>query len=267
MAQDRQQLLKLINFVDTLCQQPGNEWFRQALQRRLSSNATQPASSASPSSERSTVCLAIGEKVSRIERYLALDYDTDTAQSSIDYSRIAHEATRHALESDNREMQRSRYHLRGHNGDNFGDYCLYAHFQAEQLLNYYYDLKGGGDLRQSQDYIARYNQLKAASIKSSYIQAVSGISYLFKLWAFVKEFYPDALSRQETPTDWTKQGNFLYNCLSETDAMRNNQCHRGMEPAQSNGAATGNSKYWKKLTYDNVAQALTIMAQLVQDNT
>lgn len=124
MAQNKDQLDKLLKFIKRLVDEPGNEEFTDKLCKMLNMSST-------PSLPLDN------SKVSHIEKYLGLDYRLDSASPIIDYSFINDEYVRERLNSDNREMLRYRFGLRGHKED-FKEVCRYAVLQEELLLNYYF---------------------------------------------------------------------------------------------------------------------------------
>lgn len=82
------------------------------------------------------------DRVDKIEEYLGLDYKLDTISprgtkyQELNYSFIDDAAVRDMLVSDFREMMRYRYGTRSHKAD-FMEFCKYAHFQLEGLVNYF----------------------------------------------------------------------------------------------------------------------------------
>ena len=126
MAQNKEQLEKLLHFIERLVNEPGNEDFANKLRQML----------CVPSPFVSTD----NSKLIEIEKYLGLDYLLDSASSNIDYSFVADDYIREQLISDFREMLRYRYGVRSHKID-FSEYCRYAMLQVEQLINYFYQNK------------------------------------------------------------------------------------------------------------------------------
>lgn len=124
------------------------------------------------------------ERIVRIEKYLGLDFYIDTKTSNVDYSFIKLPDVKAQLISDNREMMRFRYGTRYHEVD-FAEFCRYAHFQIEMLLNYYYDIANKSDLNSTKEQIKYYNP-KAEGIENA--KSLGGISYSAKLWAFKNEY-------------------------------------------------------------------------------
>ncbi|MBQ8709430.1 MAG: hypothetical protein IJ550_02450 [Bacteroidaceae bacterium] len=126
MAQNKEQLEKLLHFIERLVNEPGNEDFANKLRQML----------CVPSPFVSTD----NSKLIEIEKYLGLDYLLDSASSNIDYSFVADDYIREQLISDFREMLRYRYGVRSHKID-FSEFCRYAMLQVEQLINYFFQNK------------------------------------------------------------------------------------------------------------------------------
>ena len=124
------------------------------------------------------------ERVARIEKYLGLDFYVDTKTSNVDYSFIKLPDVKAQLISDNREMMRFRYGTRYHEVD-FAEFCRYAHFQIEMLLNYYYDITNKSDLKSIKEQIKKYNP-DGKGVEDA--KSLGGISYSVKLWAFKNEY-------------------------------------------------------------------------------
>lgn len=127
------------------------------------------------------------ERIARIEKYLGLDFYVDTKTSNVDYSFIKLPDVINKLISDNREMMRFRYGTRYHEVD-FAEFCRYAHFQVEMLLNYYYDIANKSDLNSIKEQIKYYNPTAVGVEKA---KSLGAISYSTKLWAFNKEYRID----------------------------------------------------------------------------
>ena len=126
------------------------------------------------------------ERIANIEKYLGLDFYVDTKTSNVDYSFIKLPDVKAQLISDNREMMRFRYGTRYHK-INFAEFCRYAHFQIEMLLNYYYNIANKSDLNSIKEQIKKYNQKKADDVEKA--NSLESISYSIKLWAFLTEFF------------------------------------------------------------------------------
>lgn len=150
------------------------------------------------------------ERIANIEKYLGLDFYVDTKTSIVDYSFIKLPDVKAQLISDNREMMRFRYGTRYHK-INFAEFCRYAHFQIEMLLNYYYNIANKSDLNSIKEQIKKYNQKKADDVEKA--NSLESISYSIKLWAFLTEFFNNT-------NDY-----YIYNYLRN---VRNELSHRSV---------------------------------------
>ena len=121
MAQNKEQLDKLLGFISSIIKEPGNEEFTQKLKALVSPNGESNAF-----------------RYSQIERYLGLDFKLDEANTIADYSYVKDDFIRNQLVCDNREMLRYRFGVRSHKVD-FNEFCRYAALQIEMLMYYYYN--------------------------------------------------------------------------------------------------------------------------------
>lgn len=129
-------------------------------------------------SSSATTVSCDNKKIDKIERYLGLDYNLDSHSPEIDYSKIADSNVRNQLISDYREMLRYRYGVRSHKID-FGEFCKYAHFQAEMLVNYFYISKYGD------------SAVSVLAGKNNYIKPgckLEEVPYTNKLFVFKTEY-------------------------------------------------------------------------------
>lgn len=191
MAQNKEQLNKLLQFIKRLIDEPGNEDFVRGLRELLD------------------VPLA-GEtdnvKLNDIEKYLGLDYKLDSSTPDIDFSFIKEPFVLDQLTSDYREMLRYRYGVRSHKID-FSEFCRYAMLQVEQLLNYFYLNKF-----QSTEDILKYIAENAKWANVEKIDSIKSLSLAVKLSAF-------AYSNHMRGRD----------CLDFVKEIRNAQSHRNTE--------------------------------------
>lgn len=130
-------------------------------------------------------------RIENIERYLGLDFSVDAKDSIIDYSYITIPDVKSQLISDNREMMRFRYGTRYHKID-FNEFCRYAHFQAEMLLNYYYDIINEFDTESIKNHIKQYNE----KAKIDDVASLNSIPYNVKVWAFCNEYKINKINRE-----------------------------------------------------------------------
>jgi hypothetical protein len=204
MAQDKEKLKKLLDFIKALAEEEGNEWFVDELKMNFPSVQTTQGNLAN-----SMEIENLNMRISSIEKYLGLDFSTDTTDSIIDYSRIGGKENRNRLESDNREMLRWRYGTRSHIQD-FYEYCRCAHQQAEFLLNYFYE-NVEQDLQSSIQHI-KWFLPDYFTIRDT-ISDVSEIPYANKLSAFYKEHQNEL-------------GFYNRSILEKTNTTRNELLHR-----------------------------------------
>ncbi|MDD6014782.1 MAG: hypothetical protein PUC18_00590 [Prevotellaceae bacterium] len=197
MAQNKEQLEKLLHFIERLVNEPGNEDFANKLRQML----------CVPSPFVSTD----NSKLIEIEKYLGLDYLLDSASSNIDYSFVADDYIREQLISDFREMLRYRYGVRSHKID-FSEYCRYAMLQVEQLINYFYQNKFSSNeevkcyINQNVEWAQQENAVPATKL-----------SLAVKLSAFMRGNNKKTLDT-----------------LNYVRDVRNEQSHRGIGDSQTN---------------------------------
>lgn len=189
MAQNKEQLDKLLDFIAELIKQPGNEEFTEKLRTMLGSDKKD--------SSRYSFML--------IEKYLGLDFKLDSRDSIIDYSFVENEQIRSQLESDNREMMRYRFGVRSHAVD-FKEFCRYASLQVEMLLFLYYTLcfNSLGDVK---DFLVE--KYPDANVKSA--KSVEDISQWVKLVVIKNAGFISYTDHQNL--DWVRE-------------IRNEQSHR-----------------------------------------
>lgn len=123
---DRKKLNDLLRFVKEIANFPGNEWFKSQLAETFNVNPIKKETG------EFTVLLGdsanLEEKVNLIRSYLAIDL-----QNLIDYSGFE-EPSREQLFRDCVEMCRFEKGTPNHK-KNFGEFCRYAHLQAEEMIN------------------------------------------------------------------------------------------------------------------------------------
>lgn len=203
MGQNREQLNKLLAFIDELAKDKDNAWFVEELGKRFRGDNDI-------------------NKISKIECYLGLDYQLDTCQSVIDYSFVKDDLIYNRLESDNREMMRYRFGVRSHKID-FNEFCRFAHLQAEMLINYYYIVVCNDDFALAKQRVLQYNP--KAKIYDDYPK-IENISYGYKLNAFVSEYWPNTKGNAGI---YSVQGQKIHDVLSYVKDIRNGQSHRGKQ--------------------------------------
>ena len=174
MAKNKENLQKLLEFLDkSILHVPENKWFVDELCKRIGTTSTDIANKDS-------------RKIEDIEHYLGLDFKIDSEVSPIDYTFLEDDLQRIA-ESDHREMMRFKLGLRGHN-KNFAEFCRYVQYQAELLLNYFYDVKYKKDINKIIKVIEENNRYYHCPEKPEYHpKKIEDIGFKYKLWAFHKQ--------------------------------------------------------------------------------
>jgi hypothetical protein len=158
----KESLEKLLLLIDKICSEEENLWFKQLLEDRFLNSIK-------------TIDPEILIKLGSIEKYLNID-----GLEIIDYSEIENVAVKNQLTRDCIEM--SKYRLgKINNIINFEEYCRYAHMQAEELLNYYYQ----SNFKDTKA-IVEFIRLNTNYDPSSDPKNIHTIGHTYKLNAFVK---------------------------------------------------------------------------------
>jgi hypothetical protein len=171
MATDsnKENLRKLLAFMNQqILHKPENAWFVDELYSIL------------PKREDKTI--------NKIEKYLSLDFELDSAESLIDFSFVNDKFIKNCFISDFREMLRYRFGTRAHKID-FSEFCRYVIIIAERLLNYYYAQYG--DIETIKQHIIKFNP--NATIDKA--QSVEGINFSVKLWSYTTQYNLDKIKR------------------------------------------------------------------------
>lgn len=163
----RESLIKLLKLIDEISVQPGNEWFKSQLIKYFSQKT-----------EVSTYFDqgSLESKINLIQKYLSIDVD-----NLFDYSDFE-EPSREQLFRDNLEMIRYRKGVANHK-INYGEFCRYAHLQAEEMINYYFNKTFKPNMSDIVQFIKKYaNKYNPQKLPSQ----IHHIDYSFKLIAITK---------------------------------------------------------------------------------
>lgn len=162
----KESLEKLLLLIDEISSQEENLWFRAKIENKFTNtnNLNSPD---------------IVNKLNAIQKYLMID-----GVEVIDYSEIKNKNVKNQLFRDCLEM--SKYRLgKINNTINFDEYCRYAHMQAEEMINYFYNEKFYGNTEYVKEFILKhYPTYKFKDV----IISLTEITYSPKLNAFVKEY-------------------------------------------------------------------------------
>lgn len=165
MSYKKETLKNLLSLIEQICKEPDNKWFETELKEILNTTL-------SDLNQRQL------KTIEKIEKYLDLE-----GIDSIDYSLIKDKQVKTQLIRDSLEMSKYRLGLIN-NKTNFAEYCKYGHFQAEELINYFYYTYYNNDINKILLIINANTKFK--SYKE--ITNLSEIDYSFKLVAFCTVF-------------------------------------------------------------------------------
>lgn len=244
---------EVLRKVELLCEQ--NPEFAAALRNKLGVTV---ASSPVPVQD---------ERVEKIANYLGLDYKLDTISPSetmyheLDYSFIKDSAVRDTLVSDFREMMRYRYGTRTHKAD-FMEFCKYAHFQLEGLINYFMETWSLDDDDKPDMAIAKANieenwpeNLGKPKFKDD-VKTIEDIDYFQKVTAILNflEISQKLISRYQHETIYAPEKIHVVFYLSEVIGYirrtRNELSHRGKAKTKNIDALIEQYESQKRTTKD-----------------
>ncbi|MCS5488888.1 hypothetical protein [Algoriphagus limi] len=201
---EKKKLTALLNLISELSELPENEWFKNQLIKQFSTHSENVSENHSSYSNP----INLDQKVNLIRKYLAIDL-----QNLIDYSGFE-EPSKEQLFRDCLEMCRFEKGTPNHKKD-FGEFCRYAHLQAEEMINFFFIKASGSKISLLDKYLkenlSNYNPSKTPKsifhINYSYkLQALKGllqiskryIDHLFFLNDFRNELsHRNSLSKQD----------------------------------------------------------------------
>ncbi len=126
MNQNKENLIKLLKFIQEISEVPENDWFKIELLKTIDSTAKKP-------SENSNL-LEIKRETEKISKYLAIN-----PECSINYNYIKHNLLKTRLELDNLRMENVRYNMDEKDEmKRIYDFSINAFYQIENLINYYF---------------------------------------------------------------------------------------------------------------------------------
>lgn len=170
MGQNKEQLKKLLNFIDSLSKQKGNEWFVSELQKRYG--------------ERKST--EVWEDVADDIKYIG-DILGIRANVSIDYSFISHETLKKQLTIDNLRMENAVLDLKENNEvERFYNFCVNTFYQIENLINYFYFIR----YPNPDDLFSHITNINPRFIRSEKHKTIADIEISVKLYCFGIEFFP-----------------------------------------------------------------------------
>ena len=195
MGQNKEELKKLLSFIDALIKQPGNEEFVAGL-RALVCETDHPD---------------LKVELEDIRRILNI-----RGKQSIDYSFVDDEITRQQLIMDNLRMENAYLDNDLSIEDRWNEYCSYIHFQVENVLNYYYD-NAFPDFDTAQRYIEKFTKgIQNPFQRDVTLSNSSQITTYIKTTAFCNDFFPF----NKLKPDYTSKN------LNQIRTVRNEYIHR-----------------------------------------
>ncbi|PZV86345.1 hypothetical protein CLV31_102245 [Algoriphagus aquaeductus] len=169
MAANKEHLKLLLEFISKILEEEGNEWFHDELAILFSKKFK---------SEKDTgikLSAVTIKELGSIEKYL-----DEGLIPIIDYSNIYDERVKFQLERDAIEMGKCR--LSDFSGSiSFEKFCKYAHFQSEELINFYFFKSSNGDVEKVKTDITNYSEITFEQLIKS--NSISSIPHYMKLWA------------------------------------------------------------------------------------
>ncbi len=154
---NKEQLIKLLDYVRSAASKQGNEWFLKELQKKYGVSTESD----------------IETRLKNIEIYLQID-----GIEIIDYSEIKDNAIREQLTRDCIEMHRHRLGKVNHKID-FDEFCRYAHYQAEEMINYYLNKRFSKNITEIVHFLKTF--LAEDDKKSFFRKDITSIEYRHKL--------------------------------------------------------------------------------------
>lgn len=169
MAKNKENLKFLLDFISKILEQEGNEWFHDELAVLISKKFK---------SEKDTgikLSAVTIKELGSIDKYLE-----EGLIPIIDYSKINDRKVKFQLERDAVEMGKSR--LSNFSGSiSFEKFCKYAHFQSEELVNYYFYRTTGNNAEFVKNKIIQHTSISNDQIEK--YKSISSLPYYMKLWA------------------------------------------------------------------------------------
>ncbi len=210
MNYKKENLIKLLKLVEEISSAPGNDWFLESLKNKFSFKLTPIISNTH----------SIDAKISQILSYLSINMSR-----LIDYSKFE-EPVKESLIRDCIEMVRYENGTPNHK-INFGEFCRYAHLQAEEMINYFLNKLYNKDIDSICNFIQNNTQNYRPNKKPT---EVHHIYYTQKIAAF-KSVY--TLSPKASDCFWFL--NEFRNELSHRSSLSNTSENTDLALFESSG--------------------------------
>lgn len=173
MKSNEEYLNILLSFLGEILEDEKNNWFHDELAILFSKKFKSERDS-----DIKLAAITVKE-LGSIDKYL-----DEGIVPIIDYGGIKEEKSRFQLERDAIEMGKAR--LSNYSQQiSFEKFCKYAHYQSEELVNYYYRMKSGNNIDEVKKLIREFNPKFVEWDKKRY-RTISSISHGIKLYAIWK---------------------------------------------------------------------------------
>jgi hypothetical protein len=175
MDEQKRDLKTLIDFVNDIANQKGNEWFKNALVKSLIDNKE------NKDSFDTNIGSEIKKDTKKIINFLEIN-----PSCSIDYSFIDHKLLRTRLELDNLRMENVRYDLKEKDEmKRLYDFCINAFYQIENLINFYYFEK----YTNFENFLSHLESIEGTSFRRKEEKNIGDITIATKIFAFTRSYY------------------------------------------------------------------------------
>jgi hypothetical protein len=202
MASNKEHLKLLLEFISKIIEQEGNEWFHDELALLITKKIITEKDSGIK-----LAAVSIKE-IGSIDRYIE-----NGVIPIIDFEEVEDESVKYTLIRDCIEMGKCRFSHFSRE-QSFLDFCKYAFFQIEQLVNYYLLRKNGNSFAETIKYIKSHNP--NAILEKN--KTIGSIPFSVKLFA---------ISNQ------TRMKQDIKSILDKVSYARNNSLHRSPEKVHS----------------------------------
>lgn len=207
MATNKEQLGLLLEFISKILEQEGNEWFHDELAILITKKIITEKDSGIK-----LAAVSIKE-LGSIDRYIE-----SGVIPIIDFEGIEDDSVKYTLIRDSIEMGKCRFSNFSRE-QSFLEFCKYAFFQIEQLVNYYLLKKNGNSFAKCKKYIKENNP--AALLDRN--NTIRSIPFSVKIYAISNQ----TGLKQE-----------IKGILDKVSYARNNSLHRSPEQEDSLAALT-----------------------------
>lgn len=231
----KESLDKLLVFIDDICRKEENLWFKERLS--LSLNET----------KNNQLSDEIFKNTETIKKYLNI-----SPELSIDYSFIKHKILKNRLELDNLRMENTRIDIIEKDEiKRLYDYIIYAFYQVENLINFYYYSK----YDKIDDLLDHLESIESTKFRRTIaITGISDINIATKIYSFNKTFY-------NSRGDYTGLG------IDSLRKVRNEGLHRCtiiMNRGKDENLHLYN--FLKRSTYNSIHGNLESLANTIKEN-